>query len=70
MIRAAFRFENCHSFPFTKPAQYLADLTLLFPIENLSAIFGGKYHFVAACSCQTASFTNKSKGVFITYAKL
>lgn len=48
MIRAAFRFENCHSFPFTKPAQYLADLTLLFPIENLSAIFGGKYHMVFA----------------------
>lgn len=48
MIRAAFRFENCHTFPFTKPAQYLADLTLLFPIENLSAIFGGKYHMVFA----------------------
>ena len=55
MIRAAFRFENCHSFPFTKPAQYLADLTLLFPIENLSAIFGGantmwylQFHFVWA----------------------
>lgn len=48
IIRAAFRFENCHSFPFTKPAQYLADPTLLFPIENLSAIFGGKYHMVFA----------------------
>ena len=61
MIRAAFRFENCHSFPFTKPAQYLADPTLLFPIENLPAIFGGKYHMVFAvpfCVGQTLNVTH------------
>ena len=58
MIRAAFRFENCHSFPFTKPAQYLADPTLLFPIENLSAIFGGKYHMVFAVPFLTLQNTS------------
>ena len=50
MLQAPFRFNDRHSFPSAKPAQYFADPMLLFTIENLPVIFEGKCHMIFTVS--------------------
>ena len=48
MVRATFCLTYPYPFPLTKLAQNFSYGSLLFPIENLTPIFGGKYYMIFA----------------------